>query len=66
MSSLRRQKSNTITVHTRVKEYESIFRADNGLLFCNYCDLSVDWKHKSTIDAHCASKKHLTQQKLYE
>ncbi|RIB13375.1 hypothetical protein C2G38_2198023 [Gigaspora rosea] len=52
---LSRQKSNTLTV-----------RADNGLLFCNYCDLSVEWKHKSTVDAHCTSKKHLAQQKLYE
>ncbi|CAG8515170.1 4201_t:CDS:2 [Diversispora eburnea] len=36
----------------RVKEYENVFHVDNGLLFCNYCDLSVEWKHKSTIDAH--------------
>ena len=36
-----------------------MFRANNGLLFCNYCDLSVEWKYKLTIDTHCASKNIL-------
>ncbi|RHZ81937.1 hypothetical protein Glove_116g6 [Diversispora epigaea] len=61
----KRQKTSAVTVYTRVKEYKDIFHVDNGLFFCNYCDLSVEWKHKSTIDAHCTSKKHLSQQKLY-
>ena len=57
--SSKRQKISAVKVHTRVKDYKGVFRADNGLLFCNYCDLSVEWKHKSTIDAHCASKSML-------
>ncbi|CAG8464964.1 6664_t:CDS:2 [Diversispora eburnea] len=59
-------KTSSVTVFSRVKEYENIFHVDNGLLFCNYCDLSVEWKHKSTIDAHCTSKKYLSQQKNFE
>ena len=60
------QKSSVITVHIWVKDYNRIFCADNSLLFCNYYDLSVEWKHKSTIDAHCASKKHISQKKNFE
>src|SRR3954451_7316193 len=62
----KRQKLCAVTVHTRVKDYNGIFRVDNGLLFCNYCDLSIEWKHKSTIDAHCTSKKHGSQKKIFE
>src|SRR6266480_2533529 len=62
----KRQKTNAVTVRTRVKDYNGVFRADNGLLFCNYCDLSIEWKNKSTIDAHCASKKHGSQKKIFE
>jgi hypothetical protein len=62
----KRPKTSSVTVFSRVKEYENVFHVDNGLLFCNYCDLSVEWKHKSTIDAHCTSKKHLSQQKNFE
>ena len=64
--SSKRQKINTVTVYTRVKDYNGIFRADDGLLFCNYCDLSIEWKHKSTIDANCASKKHASQKIIFE
>ena len=60
-----KRKVSSITAYTRVDEYKEVFRVDNGLLFCNYCDLSVEWKHKSTIDAHCVSKKHLLQKKKF-
>ena len=59
-------KSNTIIAYTRVKEYEGVFHVDNSLLFCNYCDLLVEWKHKSTINMHYASKKHTSQKKSFE
>lgn len=61
-----KRRTSSITAYTRAKEYEGVFRVDNSLLFCNYCDLSVEWKHKSTIDAHCASKKHISQKKIFE
>lgn len=63
MSSKKRK---TVTVYTRVEENPGVFHIDNGLLFCNYCDLSIEWKHKSTVDAHCIGKKHLTQKRNYE
>ena len=63
MSSKKRK---TVTVYTQVEENLGVFHVDNGLLFCNYCDFSIDWKHKSTVDAHCMGKKHLTQKRIYE
>ena len=69
MSSRKRtrtNKANVVTVYTRVKEHPDVFRVENNLLFCNYCDLSVEWRHKSTVDSHCLGKKHLAQKKIYE
>ena len=55
-----------ITVYTRQKERPNEFRVDNRVLFCVYCDHSIEWNHKSTIDNHCNSKSHLANKKLYE
>src|SRR3954454_24131836 len=60
------KKHKTVTVYTRVEENPGVFHIDNGLLFCNYCDRSIEWKHKSTVDAHCMGKKHRTQKRNYE
>jgi hypothetical protein len=46
-------------VNCRCNEYKDIFRVDNNVLFCNYCNISVDWKSKSTVDNHCKSQKHV-------
>ena len=59
-------KANAVSVYTRMKEHPDVFRVESGLLFCNYCDLSVEWRHKSTVDSHCLGKKHLAQKKIYE
>ena len=59
-------KANAVTIYTRVKEHPDVFCVKSGLLFCNYCDLSVEWRHKSTVDSHCLGKKHLAQKKIYE
>ncbi|PKC52573.1 hypothetical protein RhiirA1_543466 [Rhizophagus irregularis] len=58
--------SNKINIHTQVKDYNGVFHADNGLLFCNYYDFSIKWKHKSTIDVYCASKRHDLQRKIFK
>src|SRR5690348_14187175 len=63
MSSKKRR---TVIIHTHVEENPGVFRIDNGLLFCNYCDFSIEWKHKSTIDSHCMEKKHLEQKGIYK
>jgi hypothetical protein len=58
----RRGTSKTVTINTRV---EGEFRIDNGILFCNFCDHSIDWKRKSTVDDHLNSKMHKTKKNLY-
>src|SRR2546421_10118510 len=62
-------KNQKVTIFTRQKEYPSefhYFHIDNGILFCNFCDHSIEWNRKSTIDNHRSSKVHLTNKKLYE
>jgi len=59
-------KGQTVTVFTRQKEYPNEFRVDNGVLFCIFCDHSIEWNRKSTIDNHRNSKAHLTNKRLYE
>ncbi|CAG8732172.1 20905_t:CDS:2 [Rhizophagus irregularis] len=41
-------KANAVTIYTRIKEHLDVFCIENSLLFCNYCDLSVEWRYKST------------------
>jgi hypothetical protein len=60
------KKQKTATVHTRCSEYKNIFRVDDNILFCNYCNISVDWKRKSTVDNHCKSQKHISHIKSHE
>ena len=35
-------------------------------MFCIYCDKSVEWKYKSTIDSHINGSKHEANKKIYE
>ena len=35
-------------------------------MFCIYCDKSVEWKYKSTIDSHIKGNKHIANKKVYE
>ncbi|CAH1770558.1 8613_t:CDS:2, partial [Entrophospora sp. SA101] len=47
-----RLKNSVVSIHSRIREYPEVFRNDSGIMFCIYCDKSIDWKHKSTIDSH--------------
>jgi len=38
-----------VFISTRINEHSGVFREDGGIMFCNFCDLSVEWKSKSTI-----------------
>src|SRR6202000_1167934 len=51
---------------TRCNEYDGIFRVDDKVLFCNYCNVSVEWRQKSTVDNHCNSQKHRSNMKSHE
>lgn len=55
-----------VSVYTRCNEYEGIFRVDDSILFCNYCNISVEWRQKSTVDNHCKSQKHISSVKSHE
>jgi len=60
------RKKKTVSIYTRCKEYEEVFRVDSNILFCNYCNVSVEWKYKSVVDNHCKSQKHISNVKNYE
>src|SRR3954452_10709102 len=60
------QRRKKVSIITRMNERSGVFREDNGVMFCNFCDLSVEWKSKSTVDGHCLSKGHIKQKQTYE
>ena len=55
-----------VSINTRVDEHPGVFREDGGIMFCNFCDLSVEWKSKSTVDGHCLSKEHIKKRHIYK
>jgi hypothetical protein len=61
-----RARNSTVNIDFRIKEYPGIFRNDAGIMFCIYCDKSVEWKYKSTIDSHINGSKHIANKKVYE
>jgi len=64
--SKRRGPRTKVTINTRVEENPGEFRVDNGILFCNFCDHSVDWVRKSTVDDHLNSITHKNNKNRYE
>jgi hypothetical protein len=60
------KKTKSVSVYTRCNEYKEIFRVDNNVLFCNYCNVSVEWKYKSVVDNHCKSQKHISNVRNHE
>lgn len=53
-----------ITIYTHAAEHPGHFRVDDGILLCVYCNHTVKWEKKSTVDdhvrgpIHCAKKRH--------
>ncbi|CAG8793932.1 17888_t:CDS:1, partial [Gigaspora rosea] len=33
-----------VSIATRMSEHPGVFREDDGTMFCNYCNHSVEWK----------------------
>ncbi|CAB4437813.1 unnamed protein product [Rhizophagus irregularis] len=62
----RKRNYKNVSVYTRCNEYEDIFRVDDKVLFCNYCNVSVEWRQKSTVDNHCNSQKHISNMESHE
>ena len=60
------QRKTKVTIITRINEHPGVFREDNGVMFCNFCDHSVEWKSKSTVDGHYLSKGHIKKKQAYE
>ncbi|RIA82846.1 hypothetical protein C1645_834736 [Glomus cerebriforme] len=53
-----------VSIITHMKAHPDVFREDKEIMFYNFCDLSVEWKSKSTVDMHCLSKAHIKKEKL--
>ncbi|RHZ86999.1 hypothetical protein Glove_41g191 [Diversispora epigaea] len=63
--SSKKRKFKVVSVHSRCKEYVNIFRVDDNILFCNYCNISVEWRQKSVVDNHCKSQKHISNVNIH-
>jgi len=53
-----------VSINTRIDKYPGVFREDRGIMFCNFCDSSVEWKLKSTVNGHCLSKGYIKKTSL--
>ena len=51
-----------VTAEERVKQFPEDLYSDDGVLFCKFCDHSIDYVRIDTIKDHMKSKKH-TQRK---
>lgn len=48
-----------VTAEERAKQFSSELYAEGGILFCKFCDHSLDFVRVDTIKDHLKSKKHL-------
>ena len=55
-----------VFISTRINEHSGVFREDGGIMFCNFCDLSVEWKSKFTVNTYCLSKRYNKRKQEYE
>lgn len=55
-----------VSISTRMSEHPGVFREDGEIMFCNYCDRSIEWRVKSTVDGHCNSNGHIKNKRIYE
>lgn len=56
MASYRKQPY--VTAKKRAQSYPNDFYVDNNILFCKFCDHSVDFRRADTVKDHLKSKKH--------
>src|SRR5260364_238144 len=63
---MKQSSKSSVTAHTRVKENPGEFRVEDDVLFCNFCDHSIDWTRKSTVSDHLKSKAHISKKAFYE
>ena len=47
-----------VSAEERAKQFKDDLYADSGVLFCRYCEHSVDFSRVDTIKDHVQSKKH--------
>ncbi len=55
-----------VSINTHINEYSGIFKENGGIIFCNFCDLSVEWKSKFTVNTYCLSKRYNKRKQEYE
>ena len=55
-----------ITAKERVKQFPSELYEDGGILFCRFCDHSIDLVRIDTIKDHLKSKKHKQRRDIKE
>ena len=49
----------TVSFQERAKQFKEDLYSDGGVLFCKFCQHSIDYMHVDTIKDHLSSKKHV-------
>ena len=50
-----------VIAEDRARQFKTELYADDGVLFCCYCDHSLDFIRVDTVKDHLKSKKHATR-----
>ena len=53
-----------VNAQERARQYKEDMYADDGVLFCKFCEHSVDFVRVDTIKDHLKSKKHRVRKRL--
>ena len=53
-----------LTAEERAKQFSDDFYADGGILFCRFCEHSVDFVRVDTLKDHLKSKKHAARKEI--
>nr|XP_057913311.1 uncharacterized protein LOC131107370 [Doryrhamphus excisus] len=63
--SAKKLRNTTLTPKYRAEQYPGDFYVSGDMLFCTFCQHSVDWKRKNTCDDHLLSKSHLKKKETH-
>ena len=55
-----------VTVYICAAEHPGHFRVDDSILLCVYCNHTVKWERKLTVDDYVRDLIHCAKKKAYE
>ena len=55
-----------VTVHIHAAKHPGHFKVDDSILHCVYCNHTIKWEKKSTVNDHVRGSVHCAKKVAYE